>query len=293
MRRTTLRSAACALVCAACIPALPTGHGAAWALPPSPTPTLCPTMTPAPTPTTAPAEIVNGSTAVRPGDPFQSTFRLNQSVARLFTAYAVVVMPDGSMLDALTLGPSIKPVASNIPILNAPFQYPLLSLIVPAGAPPGPYQVLAGLFDPAQPITKPEDAFLLASGPFSIVTAIPTPTPAPIPNVSGPWKGIYTVTAPPPCATPPMTGSWTACVQMTADGKLSGSFYTTGTEPVSGDVQGTYDGTTATWTVVGGGGVTYTGTVNMEGRTINGTWGNGPDCGGAGPVSGTFEGIIL
>lgn len=263
--------------------------GPAWAQSP------CPTMTPEPTPTIAPGEIINSSAAVRPGDPFQSMFRLNQGITQPFTAYAVVVMPDGFMLDALTLGPTIRPVASNVPSLAAPFLYPLLSLLVPAGAPLGSYEVLVGFFDPAKPITKPEDAFLLARGPFRIVTVIPTPTPTAIPNISGPWTGRYVITTPAPC-NENHNGRWDACVQMAADGSLSGHFGTTpddhGDTPVEGDIDGTFDGDTATWTVQGTVGLIYTGTVQTSGMTISGTFSDGPTCGPSGaPVAGTFNGV--
>lgn len=123
----------------------------------------------APTPTPTPqAEIVLNGTTFSTGQPFTATFRLNRSVEQPFTAYAVVVLPDGFMLDALTLGPEIKPVASNVPRLDAPFTHPLMSLNIPAGAPLGNYQVMAGFFTPGKPISGPQDAFLLATGPFTI-----------------------------------------------------------------------------------------------------------------------------
>ena len=133
------------------------------------TPTKTPTRTPTRTPTSIPqAEVVLNGTTFNVGSPFTATFKLNRSIERPFTAYAVVVMPDGFMLDALTLGPEIVPVAENVPRLDAPFTYPLLSLNIPAGAPLGGYQVMAGFFAPGQSVTKPEDAFLLATSPFTI-----------------------------------------------------------------------------------------------------------------------------
>ena len=132
----------------------------------TPTPTRTPTRTPTATPVPQ-AEVVLNGTEFSAGQRFKAEFRLNRSVERLFTAYAVVVLPDKSMLNCLTLGPEIVPVASNGPRLD-PMTYPLMDLEVPAGI-PGSYEVMAGFFDPSQPITKPEDAFLLARSPFTIL----------------------------------------------------------------------------------------------------------------------------
>ena len=79
---------------------------------------------------------------------------------------------------------------------------------------------------------------------------------------------------------------------MDPDGKLSGTFGTSGTSPVNGDLSGTYDDGTAKWTVEGESGISFTGVIEMNGRTISGTFKDGPECGSA-RVSGTFEGIIL
>ncbi|MDD5556414.1 MAG: PQQ-binding-like beta-propeller repeat protein [bacterium] len=138
----------------------------------TPTPTVTPTPTIAPTATLPPvpqAEVLLNGTSFRQGDRFTASFRLNESVAQPFDAYAVVQLPDGSMLDALTLGTKIVPVATNVPGLDAPFTYPLMDLSVPGGAPAGNCRVMAGFFTPGQPVTKPEDAFLLATTPFRIV----------------------------------------------------------------------------------------------------------------------------
>ena len=119
--------------------------------------------------------LLNGSSFAR-GDFFSATFQLNRSITQPFTVYAVVIMPNGSMLDALTLRPKVKPVASNVPQLDTPFSYPLLSLNLPAGAPLGNYEVVAAFFDPSKPITGRADAFLDVSGKFEIVGGNP-PTP--------------------------------------------------------------------------------------------------------------------
>ncbi|MDD5556701.1 MAG: PQQ-binding-like beta-propeller repeat protein [bacterium] len=144
---------------------------------PTATPTITPTGQPAPTrtptgsPTPAPApdaEIVLNGTSFRPGDALRATFRLNRSVERPFTAFAVVQLPDGSMLNALTLDVPLRPVASNVPRLDAPFTYPLIDRNIPAGAPEGRYEVITAFFDPSGPITGLKDAFLVATGPFRV-----------------------------------------------------------------------------------------------------------------------------
>lgn len=77
-------------------------------------------------------------------------------------------MPDGFMLDALTLGPNLKSVVSNAARLAPPYSYPLLSLNLPAGVPLGRYEVATAFFDPSKPITRRADAFLDVSAKFTI-----------------------------------------------------------------------------------------------------------------------------
>ncbi|MDD5556823.1 MAG: PQQ-binding-like beta-propeller repeat protein [bacterium] len=102
-----------------------------------------------------------------PGDRFEATFRLNQDIAEPFTAYAVVQLPDGSMLNARTLDAPLRPVARNVPGLRAGYAYTIVHE-VPAGAPPGPYSVMAGCFRPVGPIHGPWNAFLLSTVPFTV-----------------------------------------------------------------------------------------------------------------------------
>ena len=98
-----------------------------------------------------PAEMrLNGSSFAR-DDFFSATFQLNRSITQPFTVYAVVIMPNGFMLDALTLGSKLKPIVSNYPGLNAPFSYPFISLKLPQGAPLGQYEVVAAFFDTSKP----------------------------------------------------------------------------------------------------------------------------------------------
>ena len=110
---------------------------------------------------------LNGSLFARV-DLFSATFQLNKSVTQPFTVYAVVILPNGSMIDALTFGPNVKPVASNARQLDPPFSYPLLSLNLPANAPLGQYEVVAAFFDPNKPIKGRRSAFLDVSAKFTI-----------------------------------------------------------------------------------------------------------------------------
>jgi hypothetical protein len=111
--------------------------------------------------------VLNGASFAR-NDFFSATFQLSRSITQPFTVFAVVIMPDGFMLDALTLGPNVKPLASNMPGLDPPFSYPLISLNLPAGAPLGQYEVVAAFFDPSKQITGRAAAFLDVSGKFTI-----------------------------------------------------------------------------------------------------------------------------
>ena len=117
---------------------------------------------------TPPAEIILNDTVFNPGNPFRATFKLHEPITQPFTAFAVVILPGGSMLDALTLGPTLTPVASNVPRLDAGFTYPLLNLPIPQTAPKGIYEVLAAFFKPSKPITGREDARAEVSAKFTI-----------------------------------------------------------------------------------------------------------------------------
>ncbi len=138
------------------------------------TPTPPSGVTPTPpggyyTPTPIPqAEIIHNGLSFNPGDFFQATFQLNESIERPFTAFAVVILPNGGMLNALTLDSPLKPVVTNIPRLSATFTYQLIATNIPNGEPSGNYEVVVAFFDPGIPITGIDDAFLTASGPFSI-----------------------------------------------------------------------------------------------------------------------------
>ena len=134
----------------------------------SPQPTPIPTQ---PQPTQipkSPAEILLNGSSFNRGGQFTATFTLNEAVTRTFNAYAVVNLPDGSMLDAITLSSRIKPVATNVNGLPAGFSYPLMSITITPNAPKGNCTVMVGFFDPHTAIHGPNDAFLLATTPFTL-----------------------------------------------------------------------------------------------------------------------------
>jgi len=72
------------------------------------------------------------------------------------------------MLNALTLDSPLKPVATNRQSLGAPFQYPLLNMVIPAGAPKGEYELAVVFFDATKPYRSRSEAFLDVSAHFSI-----------------------------------------------------------------------------------------------------------------------------
>ena len=131
------------------------------------TPPATPTSTPPATPIPQ-AEIVLNKTSFSSGEHLTATFQLNSSIERAFTAYAVVILPNNSMLNALTLDTPLKPVVTNMSSLTAPFTYQLISTTIPGGAPAGDYEVVTAFFDPAQAITGRSDAFLEARGHFTV-----------------------------------------------------------------------------------------------------------------------------
>ena len=114
-----------------------------------------------------------GLADIEHGIPVTATTRFElASVSKPFTAFAVVILPDGvTMLNALTLDTPLTPVATNVPgltVTDEPFTFPLINKTIPAGAPLGDYEVVAAFFDPAGPIIGRADAFLEASSTFTI-----------------------------------------------------------------------------------------------------------------------------
>lgn len=114
------------------------------------------------------AEMLLSGSSLKAGDHFEATFQLNESIERPFTAFAIIILPGGSMLNALTLTPKLAPVAANVPRLNAPFNFRLIFTTISGGAPIGAYEVVAAFFDSQTRITGRQDAFLEASGRFTI-----------------------------------------------------------------------------------------------------------------------------
>jgi hypothetical protein len=139
----------------------------------TPTPTGTPTITVTPTalptapPPPPPAEITLNGALFGPGNALTAEFTLHRSIKQPFIAYAVFILPGGSMVDAVTLGP-VKPLVTFMPALGAPFSYRLVSTTIHAGAPTGTYEIVAAFFDPYGPITGRGDAFLEAASTFTI-----------------------------------------------------------------------------------------------------------------------------
>jgi hypothetical protein len=93
---------------------------------------------------------------------------LHESIEHPFTVFAVIIMPGGKMINALTLDTPVRPVAENVRRLSAPFSCLLLSTTVPKGAPKGTYEVVTAFFYAGAPIRSRSDAFLEASTSFTI-----------------------------------------------------------------------------------------------------------------------------
>ncbi|MCX6340291.1 MAG: fibronectin type III domain-containing protein [Candidatus Aureabacteria bacterium] len=154
----------------------------------TPTPTMTPTVTPTPTrmptqgpestdtpvPTATPTPLptavteLNG-TAFSAGQRLTATFRLNTAIERLFTVYAVIILPDGkTMLNARTLERPVRPLARKVKRLSAGFSYQLMSETIPASAPKGEYELAVVFFDATKPYRSRADAFLDVSAKFTI-----------------------------------------------------------------------------------------------------------------------------
>ena len=123
--------------------------------------------TPTPTPTPQASILLNGS-SFKPKSLLTAIFKLDSSIQRSFTAYAVIIMPGGKMLNAGNLSSALGPVATNMPGLNAPFSSQFMSSKIPKKWQKGSYEVLVAFFDPLKPITARGDAFLQVSAKFTI-----------------------------------------------------------------------------------------------------------------------------
>jgi VWFA-related protein len=144
---------------------------------PTPTPTRMPTQgpestdTPVPTvtPTPVPTAVIElNGTSFSARQQLTAMFRVNKAIERLFNVYAVLVMPNGKMLNARTLDRPVRPLARKVKSLQAGFTYQLISKTIPAGAPKGEYEIAVVFFDATKPYRIRADAFLDVSAKFII-----------------------------------------------------------------------------------------------------------------------------
>jgi len=122
-------------------------------------------------PTEAPvpqAQINVGGVSLSAGDQLTATFVLNEPIERAFTVYAAIILPDGSFLDAVTLGSKLKPLAVNVDRLTPPFSYQFIDVTIPSGAPKGAYQVLMAFYDPKGSNPFKHSPFLLVRSGFTM-----------------------------------------------------------------------------------------------------------------------------
>lgn len=105
---------------------------------------------------------------MKTGGQIVATFRVNQPIERLFDVYAVLVLPDGKMLNARTLNRPLKKLARRVNGLPAGFSYRLLSKTIPLKAPKGEYEIAVVFFDATKSYRKRSDAFLDVSAKFTI-----------------------------------------------------------------------------------------------------------------------------
>jgi hypothetical protein len=82
--------------------------------------------------------------------------------------FAVLIRPDGVMVNASDLKTSLRPLVVNYPGLAMTFSYPFLSAKIPTKWPKGSYEAVVAFFDPSKPITGRGDVFLDVSAKFTI-----------------------------------------------------------------------------------------------------------------------------
>ncbi len=141
--------------------------------PPTPTPTITPTPleTPTPTPTPVPTAVIGlNGTLFNAGEQIVATFNLNEPIQTMFDfdVYAVLIMPDGKILNARTLDRPVRPLAHKVKRLPAGFTYQLMSKTIPPSAPKGEYELAVVFFDAMWPYHSRSDAFLDVSAHFSV-----------------------------------------------------------------------------------------------------------------------------
>jgi hypothetical protein len=111
--------------------------------------------------------VLNG-TSFKEGEQLVATFKLNEPIERMFDVYAVLVMPNGKMMNARTLDRPVRPLARKVKRLPAGFTYQLMSKTIPRGAPKGEYELAVVFFDATKPYRSRADAFLDVSSKFTI-----------------------------------------------------------------------------------------------------------------------------
>ena len=120
---------------------------------------------------------------------------------------------------------------------------------------------------------------------YPTVTPTPTVTTSftltPTPDISGNWSGSYIVNDPSACVG---TGTWDATL-IQQNGVITGTY--TSDIGLGGNVNGTITGADFNWSVSGGGGVSFTGSLAND--LANGNF-TGPVCTGSIHTTGTFTG---
>jgi hypothetical protein len=111
---------------------------------------------------------MNGSSFKAKTATVVGTFGLDSAIKIPFTVYAVVIRPDGMMVNTSNLKTALRPIVASYPGLEMPFSYSFLSVKIPKKWPKGSYEVVAAFFNPSKPITGRGDAFLDASARFSV-----------------------------------------------------------------------------------------------------------------------------
>lgn len=91
-------------------------------------------------------------------------------VTRPFTAYAFIARSTTDKLYDAAHGFSrdLKPVAENVAGLPAGSKHIIRTVDIPSDFGSGLWYFYVGFCDPAKPITKPDDAFLLVNQPFNM-----------------------------------------------------------------------------------------------------------------------------
>jgi hypothetical protein len=102
------------------------------------------------------------------GEQLVATFKVNEPIETMFDVYAVLVMPNGNMLNARTLNTPLRPLVRKVKKLPAGFICQLLSKTIPPGAPKGEYEIAVVFFDATKPYHGRADAFLDVSSKFTI-----------------------------------------------------------------------------------------------------------------------------